>query len=842
MSIAPEKTKQPTKLKRPEILAPAGTEEMMKAAVENGADAVYFGLQQFNARLRAANFTLEKLPETMAYLHERGVKGYVTMNTLLFPSELEMAKECLIGCSNSGVDAILVQDLGLARLANALVPDLPVHASTQMTVTGPEGIEALEDLGLELERIVAAREMNRREINKMTTAVSHEVEVFVHGAICVAYSGQCLTSEALGGRSANRGECAQACRLPYDLIVDGKVTPVDDLKYLLSPKDLAAYEDIGDLIRSGVVSLKIEGRLKNPQYVAATVQSYRAAVDAVINEHHDPVMDASTEEKLAMTFSRGFTGGYLHETDHQAVVEGRFPKKRGLYLGEVASVQGSRVRVILQGPVKVGDGVVFDAGKPDQDETGGRVYKLYQDNNRVDEIDSRGDFKIVDLEFDPMRTNLKGVETNQRVWKTSDPKLDAMLTSSFAGDKIYFQRPVHAFVKGQVGTPLQLTLKDFEGIEVTVHDDNPAEEALKRPLNDEVLRKQIGRLGGTPFRLETLKAKLIGDLMVPMSRLNELRRKAVEELIGKRRSLHTQRYVHPEAFGELTQIEKTSQEAQTRLSVLCRELSQVRAAVESNVDIIYTDFEDIRLHKEARALIPESGPQFVPASIRVIKPGESGFVKSLLNCDPDGVLVRSLSAWQILKALKPDLKFYGDFSLNISNQITANLIMEKGFQQLVPSYDLNIDQLMELLYASDPNWFEVTIHQYMPMFHMEHCVFCRFLSEGTNYTNCGRPCEEHKVAVKDRLGYEHPVKADAGCRNTVFNATAQSASAYMKRILSSGTNRFRIDFLSEDARQARKIINAYRPVVAGEKDGSELWKELKVSSKLGVTKGSLDHD
>src|SRR5579864_8192093 len=254
--------------KIPELLAPAGDDEALRAAVANGADAVYFGLSDFNARHRAVNFTLEQLPATMQYLHENNVRGYVTFNTLVFSDELPRAVEFLSAIIRAGADAVIVQDLGIVRLIKRLSADFPVHGSTQMTLTEPRGIEFVRRLGVE--RVILARELSTKEIKRIAAQTPMPLEVFVHGALCVAYSGQCLTSEALGGRSANRGQCAQACRMPYEMFVDGRRRDLGDRAYLLSPQDLAAYDLIEPLVQSGVACFKIEGRLKSAHYVAAT--------------------------------------------------------------------------------------------------------------------------------------------------------------------------------------------------------------------------------------------------------------------------------------------------------------------------------------------------------------------------------------------------------------------------------------------------------------------------------------------------------------------------------------------------------------------------------------------
>src|SRR5437870_4907550 len=378
----------------PELLAPAGDWECARAAVENGADAIYFGLEKFNARMRAHNFTEAELPKLMEFLHRRGVKGYVTFNTLVFENEMAQAEQHLRAIIAAGVDAAIVQDVGIARLIRQLSPDFPIHASTQMTITSAAGVEFARELGCNL--VVLARECSIKEIEKIRAAQAGinpqpsplnpqlPLEVFVHGALCVAYSGQCLTSEALGGRSANRGECAQACRMPYDLISDGKQVPLGDKKYLLSPQDLAGLEVLPDLIRAGVASLKIEGRLKSPEYVANITRVYRQALNECgmrsaecgranagpQSATHNPRYD------LEMAFSRGLHSGWFRGINNQQLVHARFGKKRGVYLGQVTRVEAGKVFIRLQAPLKPGDGVVFDAGRPEDKEEGGRVYQM----------------------------------------------------------------------------------------------------------------------------------------------------------------------------------------------------------------------------------------------------------------------------------------------------------------------------------------------------------------------------------------------------------------------------------------------------------------------------------
>src|SRR6185437_4094264 len=398
---------------RPELLAPAGDWEALRAAVANGADAVYFGLSNFNARHRAANFTLEELPQVLGYLHDRNVRGYVTFNTLIFSDELPEATRFVQAIAAAGADAVIVQDLGLARLIHTVAPTLPLHASTQMTLTEPRGIDLVRRLGIE--RVILARELSVEDIGRIAEQTDMPLEVFVHGALCVAYSGQCLTSEALGGRSANRGQCAQACRLPYEMLVDGRSHPLGDRAYLLSPQDLAAYELIEPLVRAGVACFKIEGRLKNAAYVAATTQTYRGALDAAL-AGQSFALPRQGRLDLEQSFSRGFGRGFLGGVNHQVLVQGRFPKSRGVRVGTVVGTTGKGVLVELvekdvavESVIKPGDGVVFDEGHPEEEERGGRVYAVNERANRVELTFGRGDIE------------LSAVPVGCLVWKTDDP-------------------------------------------------------------------------------------------------------------------------------------------------------------------------------------------------------------------------------------------------------------------------------------------------------------------------------------------------------------------------------------------------------------------------------------
>jgi putative protease len=957
----------------PELLAPAGDWECARAAVENGADAIYFGLEKFNARMRANNFTEADLPRLMEFLHRRGVKGYVTFNILVFENEMADAEQYVRTMIAAGVDAAIVQDVGMCRLIRRHSPDFPIHVSTQMTITSAAGVEFARDLGCDL--VVLARECSLKEIEQIqsyqlnhhqlsTTPHPLPLEVFIHGALCVAYSGQCLTSEALGGRSANRGECAQACRMPYDLVADGKLIPLGDRKYLLSPQDLAGLEILPELVHLGVASLKIEGRLKSPEYVANITRIYRKALDQLGDPQpaagadtrrtltalggHDqrasgslsPPLDERVGERrpivnddrydMEMAFSRGLYTGWFHGTNNQQLVHGRFGKKRGVFLGEVSRIEGERVSINLQAPLKPGDGVVFDAGHPEQEEQGGRVYEV-----RNAECGMRhGQF--AELGFGRGDIDFNRIHVGDKLWKTSDPELDRRLRQSYEGDTPRFQRPILMEVHGLDGKPLTLIARDNLGHVVQLDSLMPLARAEKQPLTTDRLREQLGRLGGTPFKLDELKNSLAADVLLPVSELNRLRREAVRELkaqraqpkrwrlvsselpagiradqgihasaspsppleerVGERRPVNILDAAvrgeipagcrtdmsggrpenddllslafsskggegisvtpseHRDVCGEQVQAVEPERVGATvaasiphsalrtpHLIVLVRNLGQLDAALHCGVETLYCEFEDPKKYREAVTRFRNS-PFRTPhsecfvAPPRVFKMGEDWTLKQVRSSEADGYLVRNYDHL----AFFAKERCIGDYSLNVANRLAADYFKNKfGLERVTASYDLNFVQLEALLQAAPPEWFEVTIHQHIPMFHMEHCVFCAFLSTGTDYTNCGRPCDKHDLKLRDRVGAEHPVKADAGCRNTVFNALAQTGADYVSRMLALGVRHLRIEFLNETPDQAAQTIERYRQLLRGEITGQQLWRELKLLNQLGVTRGQI---
>jgi len=825
-------------LHRPELLAPAGDRMCVTAAVENGADAVYFGLDSgFNARARATNLHLDALPELMAYLRERGVRGYVTLNTLIFPEELAAIERTVEKLAADGVNAVLVQDLGLVQRIREICPTLPIHASTQMTLTSAECIREAEQLGVS--RVVLARELAIDEIRTIHSQTGVELETFVHGALCVAYSGQCLTSESLGGRSANRGQCAQACRLPYDLICDGSDVDLGDVKYLLSPQDLAAYHLLPDLIDAGVCCFKIEGRLKTPEYVANITCHYRRAIDdALANRPLSFTDDDVTEMELS--FSRGFSPGWLGGCDHKMLVPGQSSAKRGVLLGHVVRVRGARVAIAALQSVAPGDGIVFEGNREAGEEQGGRVYEAVP----------RGD--IVELAFGHHDIDVERLQPGQAIWKTDDPKLTSRLRKSFSGNKPHRRVALDVEVTAAAGAPLRIIARADNGASCTIESDERLAEATKHPLTHEVLSKQLGRLGDTVYELRNATAQITGEPMVPLSVLGKLRHELIAQLReslklplppreglgeGSRRSQNTPH--NSAASNKLTSSELTSHASPSpRLRALCRSLNQLETVLDCKVDGVLVDFADIREYRQATQLAKDRSIDIFLATPRIQKPDEFGIFHALAKHGADGFLVRNLAGAAF--CAEREIPFVCDFSLNAANPWTVEYLRSLGARRVTASYDLNREQLIELVEAGSPSGLEIVIHQHMPMFHMEHCVFCAVLSPGTNKHNCGRPCDFHAVKLRDRVGMEHTLHADVGCRNTLFNAVPQSAAEAVPMLLSKGVRDFRVEFLSDGGDSLRATMNLYHNLLAGRVTGKHVWQELNASNRVGVTRGTLE--
>lgn len=742
----------------PELLAPAGDRRCAEAAVAAGADAVYFGLatpSHLNARARAKNIALSELDDLIAWLHRHAVRGYVALNTLVFPSELEEAESILRRVVDSGADAVIVQDFGLARLARAVCPTLPLHASTQMSLSSAEGIAAAESLGIE--RVILARELSIEEIRTIVRTTTIPVEVFVHGALCVSFSGQCLASRTLGQRSANRGDCAQPCRLPYRVVFDepeprpreakhfAEVAHVAD--YPLSPKDLAAYDLLPDLVEAGVAAIKIEGRMKTAEYVSVVTAHYRRAIDAAM-VGKEPTFSENELRQLEEVFSRGFCHGWLEGPGRRRLATGVAPARRITSSGKTRIAAGTRDRKI----------------------------------------------------------------------------------------------PLELVVDAEVGRCLRVSGRTALGTCFELESSQPLVPALKHPLSEALLAEQLGRLGATPYRLAGLRATIVGQPLVPLSVLGELRRAMVAQLEAAfappRRTLAAEPQVATLRKAIRRDSQRDGEAQRPRLHVLCRTLHQLQVALACGVRSVFVDFAELADYGRAVSEARKHGAQIGWATPRIQKPHELGAFARAGSRRPDAVLARNLAVLEYFH--REGVPTVADFSLNAANELSVQWLRERGACRVTPCHDLNRRQLEQLLDQAPPEWFEIVIHLHIPMFHTQLCLFDDGPGELANQSACRRACRRHIVHLEDRRGVRHPVAADALCRNTVYQAVPQSAAEWVPRLMAKGVRDVRVELLDEaEDRQIRQVIEIYAALLTGGLRGCDAWTSLRALYPEGVTRGTL---
>lgn len=865
--------------RRPELLAPAGDADALAAALGAGADAVYFGLEEgLNARARATNFALAELRATCDRIHRAGARAFLTLNTLVYEAELPLLERVLRGAAEAGIDAVIVQDPAVALLARALAPTLHVHASTQMTISSAEAARFAASLGVV--RVVAPRELNIAELKRFVAGTDLELEVFVHGALCMSWSGQCLTSEAWGGRSANRGQCAQSCRLPYTLVVDGEAVDNADVRYLLSPLDQAAFRALPALVEMGVASLKIEGRMKGADYVMTAVQGYRRWLDRI--EAKSESTPAAAEAlradvvRMELSYSRGLGDGFFAGSDHQSLVEGRFPKHRGHLLGVVTEVRPPEVRVefaaretsgglaiggggaagpvlhplpayggaatedargVPPAPVEpvAGMGIGFDTGRPQTEEPGGAVWAVDRDG---------GGWW---LRFGRDNAAIRSVRPGDRAWVTRDPRLVAEADRLVQAGEPAGRLPVRIVVSGRAGEPLAVRFV-CQGVEVAEAVGVLA-EARGGGLSREQLVDKLAAFGGTPFHLAELDDQALAPgLHLPPALLKSARRALAAELLARvlaaRRHAVAPEPVAPRVVAEavaLTAMRPFVPAAEAELVPLCRNDAQLDAVIAAGLPEVELDWMEMvglgRAVERARA----AGLRVGIATVRVHKPGEEAFDRRIAALRPDSVLVRHWAGLVHFAGL-PDGErpiVHGDFSLNVTNSVTAHHLLARGADTLTAAHDLDETQLHALLANFPAERAVVVLHHHISTFHTEHCVYAHTLSTGRDYRTCGRPCESRKVALRDPMGLEHPVVVDVGCRNTVFEARAQSAAQAVGRLRKAGVRRFRVEFVWETQAQAAAVLAAYRDLLVGKVSPAEAVRRAGAHEQFGVTAGTM---
>ena len=758
-----------------ELLAPAGSFEALKAAVEAGADAVYLAGEKFGARAYAENFAGEQLIKAVEFAHLRGVAIHVTVNTIIADEELDEFGEYLRFLRRANVDALLVQDLGAAALAKKFVPEIPLHASTQMTIHNSEGVKALAELGFT--RAVLSRELTLDEIKKICRESPIETEIFIHGALCVCWSGQCLMSSLIGGRSCNRGRCAQPCRLPYDLVDEHGKNLLNAGKYLLSPKDLNTLDLLPQLIESGVTSLKIEGRMKRPEYVATVVKVYRDALDKNFST-------PESHKKLAQIFNRDFTTAYLEKNPGKNLISDMKPNNRGVLIGRVAEVGRDKITIKISEPLNHGDQVEIWI------KVGGRVTMTVEDFNL------RGDLCTI-------HATTKGVRIHDRVFKIFDAALTAEARKYFTGAPVK-KIPVAADVKAKLGEPLTLTLTDTENNSATAQTNFIGEVAKNRPLTVDTLKNQIGRLGNSIFILEKISADLDNNLMIPISELNDVRRRVVEEL----EALRLKKFVKPSAAPVKQKIFLPRAVEDTKIIAQVDTLEKISAALDAGADEILFGGETftnqpVKNISNAVKLVRDRKKSICLATPRLVREDKFPAVEKTFSADFDAIYIQNLS---LLDAAKKFSAVRADFSIHVFNSATINFLKALGVAGVTLSPELNLVQIKNLVKKS-PLPLECIVHGRQELMISAYCVLGSFLG-GLDKKNCPHVCRSNKFYLRDRKNELFPVVTDQFCRMHILNA--KTLSMIENRADFDGVARIRVDCRYLSAQETAKIVRAYK--------------------------------
>lgn len=836
--------------KKPELLLPVGTKEMALSAIHNGADAIFMGVPGFNARGRSYDFAIEEVKEIIEICHLYGVKVNLAFNILIFQNELPLAQKVLEEILPLKPDALIIQDLGLVQLVRKMAPQQRIHASTQMSITNSEAIRWLDDLGIQ--RFVLARENSIPEIKTICNSTDKEIEVFVHGALCVSYSGQCFTSESIGGRSANRGQCAQSCRFSYEMYVDDQKRDLGGKSFLVSPQDLCGIEEVPELIEAGVTCFKVEGRLKTPEYVATAARSFHEAIEKSMEEKKlSSVVDL--KKQMASTYSRGFFSGWLHGVNHQALVEGTYSSHRGFEFGKIVRIGKNSLIVELN------EDVQSQNLKPDFIHAGDGLLWVYP--NSSGEIQERGGFvfavkvissRQVELEFS-RDVVLQDSALGARVYYNHDKDLKKDVASSLNSKERRRRVQVQVKVRGAMGQPLTVSYSDGAR-EVTASSTNLCEEAKNQGLTKEALKDELFALSGTIFIGDTLNIELQGSLFLPHKQIKELRQILTSQLETLRKDDCRELQIGSPSDVEQW-IEGRKKPANSsnglKLNVLLRNKGQVddvvTAVLEKQINtaklnFIILDFEFGRDYESSLQKLKEADLPVAIATTRILKPNEYVNLKSILRLNPDAILARNLGAVEILQKSGYKGKILGDFSINVTNHLTAQYLLDRGIDSQCVSYDLNQLQVSELLKSTEANKMEVTVFQYMPSFHMEHCVFAAFLSKGSSFRDCGKPCEKHEVKLKDQFGNWHQIKADQECRNTMFNSTSQSAARFIADWEKLGLGYIRYEALKERGGELITKVTTHLDFLNGTKDLTALMHDLGSVESYGLSESHFQRD
>ena len=769
-----------------ELLAPVGSFDALKAAVQNGANAVYLGGKDFSARASANNFDREELIEAVKYAHIRDVRVFVTTNTLIKQDEIEDFVEYAKFLYDIDVDALIMQDIGVAMLIHELLPDFELHASTQMVAHSLEDVQYLESIGFK--RVVLARELTVDEIKYICDNTNVDIEIFVHGALCVCYSGGCLMSSMIGNRSGNRGRCAQPCRQKYTMI---DISTGEEIhsngEYLLSTKDLNTIEDVDKIIETGVLSLKIEGRMKKPEYVATVINSYRNAIDEY---QATKKVNISTEtmEDLYTIFNRKFTKGLILGEVGEDVMNSNVPNNQGLYVGKVVDYnkKSKRLKIKLEGTLKKGDGINLGGG------TIGRIIK----GKEIVQIGYKGE--TIELDF------IGEARKNQPVFKTSDTNLIDKAQKTYTQDKEFAKSLIDAEITIKLGEYPELKLIDKNNNSVTVKGDKLVEKALKVALGEEKIETQIKKLGNTPYELDDLKINLDEGVSMPISLINQMRREAIELLDEARIPVKGRAYKDSKIKYSPKKYAKDTN-SNSKIRVKINNIEALKSIINLDIDMIY--YEDVATLEQAMAMATANNKKLIYSAPRIVRNKEYKRLEKSNEYCKENVQISALGQVKYYKENSENVSFDVDYYLNPFNSETINHYKKEGATTVCISQELNIHEIKETTKYTDME-IETVAYGYIPMMLSEYCPMGVVARSCKKDKRCAT-CKESKYVLRDFKGEEYRISQDLFCRSTIYNSIANCLINNLDELSDAGINVFRLDFTHESPELISKITKAF---------------------------------
>ncbi|MGL4797719.1 MAG: DUF3656 domain-containing U32 family peptidase [Paraclostridium sp.] len=794
-----------------ELLAPVGSFEALKAAVQNGANAVYLGGKEFSARASANNFDRDELREAVRYAHIRGVQVFVTTNTLRKQNEIEEFLEYIKYLYDIDVDAIILQDIGMAKLVKELLPDFEIHASTQMVAHSLEDVLYLQGIGFD--RVVLARELNIQEIEHICKNSNVDIEVFVHGALCVCYSGQCLMSSMIGNRSGNRGRCAQPCRQKYELIDinSGEVINTDG-DYLLSPKDLNAIQDIDKVIEAGVHSLKIEGRMKRPEYVATVISSYRKTIDEYIETKKINISD-DTMNNLYTIFNRKFTKGYLFGDVGEGIMNSNRPNNIGLYIGKVVDYnrKAKRLKVKLENTLKKGDGINIG---------GGTIGRIIKSNGDIATIGYNGE--TIELDF------IGEAKKNQIIYKTSDSDLLNTVQKTFEEDNENIKVSIDAKIEIKLGNKPVLTIFDKFGNSASIEGDKEVEQAMKVALTEEKVIAQISKLGNTSYIVDNIIVDIDDNASLPISILNQMRRDAIDGLSEERVKIKNREYKNNTVVYNPKEIIRDDE---IKIRVKVKNIEQLESIANyPEIDAVY--YEDINTLDNAISIANENNINLVYSIPRILRNNDYKILNKLDKTSNISVQTGNLGCVNLFK----DKEIYIDYYLNAFNSETVNHYKNEGAKTICISQELNLTEIKETLKYTDAE-IESVVYGYTPLMVSEYCPM------GVLVRDCKKDkrsaiCNKSIYGLKDAKDEVYRVTQDIFCRSSIYNSKPLCMIDDLIDLNYASINIFRLDFTFENKNQVKKVVEAYLEVIENNfkmgMKAKELYNDLE---KNGITKG-----